>query len=408
MDPLQSMDMDQETAQHLFEKGAKVVILGLPEQSEFGVDFASWETGPRFKGLKFVPPGLHFMHYRPPAMTSRLRNEGVASASASAPDFRTGFFHWFAESEILVCEWDTKNEDLKFDLELNQDQVQRIKLNIREFDPFLGTYPIKDGWAKWQRQSKNITATQLDLILPRKPGTTIHPLTAMAESNLSDADLKAAEARRTTQGGASAAPMDVDQPVLAKSAVAAVTTQTPKIHFTDFDLKRSWDPSGSSSASEITRYSMDKSWLLLSVMKRPNVDLLGELQLAFLCLLVGQNFEGFEQWKKLMHLICRSVEAIDQIPEFFVKFMAVLRDQLAECPSDFFVDVMSQDNFLITLLQELVANIADSSANATHPRLERAVNRLRGFVQKRFEVELVDPFDDEYLDEEDRPVVVEL
>ncbi|KAJ3358707.1 a1-alpha2 repression [Allomyces javanicus] len=407
MDPLQSMDMKQETAQHLFEKGAKVVILGLPEQSEFGVDFASWETGPRFKGLKFVPPGLHFIHYRPPVMTSRLRNEGVAPASASAPDFRTGFFHWFAESEILVCEWDAKNEDLKFDSELDPDQVRRVKFNIRELDPFLGTYPIQDGWAKWQRQAKNITAAQLDLILPRKPGTSIHPLTAMAESNLSDADLKAAEARRVAQGGATAA-MDVDRPGPATTAVAATTTPTPRIHFTDFDLKRSWDPSGAGSASEITRYSMDKSWLLRSVMKRPNVDLLGELQLAFLCLLVGQNFEGFEQWKKLIHLICRSVEAIDQMPEFFVKFMAVLRDQLAECPSDFFVDVVSQDNFLITLLQELVANITDSSAIATHPRLERAVNRLRDFVQKRFEVELVDPFDDEYLDEEDRPVVVEL
>ncbi|KNE56298.1 hypothetical protein AMAG_02122 [Allomyces macrogynus ATCC 38327] len=272
MNPLQSIDMDQETAQHLFKKGAKVVILGLPEQSEFGVDFASWETGPRFKGLEFVPPCLHFIHYR------RLRNEVVASASASAPDFRTGFFHWFAESEILVCEWDPKSEDLNFDSELDSGQVQRIKLNIREFDP---------------------------------------------------------------------------------------------------------------------------------VPRRPNVDLLGELQLAFLCLLVGQNIEGFEQWKKLMHLICRSVEAIDQMPEFFVKFMGVLRDQLAECPSDFFVDVVSQDNFLITLLQDLGANIADSSAIATHPRFERAVNRLRNFVQKRFEIELVDPFDDEYLDE-DRPVVVEL
>lgn len=48
----------------LLEKGAKLIILGLPEGSEFGIDLQGWTIGNKFKGLKMIPPGFHFYYIR--------------------------------------------------------------------------------------------------------------------------------------------------------------------------------------------------------------------------------------------------------------------------------------------------------------------------------------------------------
>lgn len=49
--------------------------------------------------------------------------------------------------------------------------------------------------------------------------------------------------------------------------------------------------------------------------------LLGELQLAFVCLLMAQNFSGFNQWKQLVQLLCSCQELMEEKPELFIDFM---------------------------------------------------------------------------------------
>ena len=51
------------------------------------MDYASWSIGPKFRGLKMIPPGLHFVFY-----------SAVSKEGAVAP--RTGFFHCFKEKEV--------------------------------------------------------------------------------------------------------------------------------------------------------------------------------------------------------------------------------------------------------------------------------------------------------------------
>lgn len=57
-------DLSQSDAQVLFREGAMFVFLDVPEKTEFGIDYNSWETGPKFKGVKMIPPGIHFIYYR--------------------------------------------------------------------------------------------------------------------------------------------------------------------------------------------------------------------------------------------------------------------------------------------------------------------------------------------------------
>uniref|UniRef100_A0A3P9CMD4 Protein AAR2 homolog n=1 Tax=Maylandia zebra TaxID=106582 RepID=A0A3P9CMD4_9CICH len=39
-------------------KGATLVLLGVPQGTELGIDCKSWQVGPRFRGVKMIPPGL--------------------------------------------------------------------------------------------------------------------------------------------------------------------------------------------------------------------------------------------------------------------------------------------------------------------------------------------------------------
>jgi hypothetical protein len=48
----------------LFDNGASLVFLDLPAGSEFGIDYNCYETGAQFKGVKMIPPGIHFVYYR--------------------------------------------------------------------------------------------------------------------------------------------------------------------------------------------------------------------------------------------------------------------------------------------------------------------------------------------------------
>ena len=59
-----NMDMDQDTAQVLFKEGAIFVFLDVPVGTEFGIDYNSWNVGPQFRGVKMIPPGVHFVYYR--------------------------------------------------------------------------------------------------------------------------------------------------------------------------------------------------------------------------------------------------------------------------------------------------------------------------------------------------------
>jgi A1 cistron-splicing factor AAR2 len=56
--------VDPDVARRLFEEGAFFFFLDVPEKTEFGVDCSSWNVGEKFKGMKMIPPGIHFLYYR--------------------------------------------------------------------------------------------------------------------------------------------------------------------------------------------------------------------------------------------------------------------------------------------------------------------------------------------------------
>ena len=98
--------MDPQLAERLFHEGAFYIILDVPEGTEIGMDYNYWNVGPKFKGIKMIPPGLHFIYYRYVQfyiidqffMLSFIQSAVSKDRSQTAP--RTGFFHWFEPKEV--------------------------------------------------------------------------------------------------------------------------------------------------------------------------------------------------------------------------------------------------------------------------------------------------------------------
>lgn len=55
--------MDQDVAKKLFLEGGTFVFLGVPPETQFGIDMQCWNTEEDFRGIKMIPPGLHYVHY---------------------------------------------------------------------------------------------------------------------------------------------------------------------------------------------------------------------------------------------------------------------------------------------------------------------------------------------------------
>ena len=60
----ETLEIDQGLAKKLLVEGATLVLLDVPKGTDFGIDIKSWNSGENFKGIKMIPPGFHFIHYR--------------------------------------------------------------------------------------------------------------------------------------------------------------------------------------------------------------------------------------------------------------------------------------------------------------------------------------------------------
>ena len=52
-------------------------------------------------------------------------------------------------------------------------------------------------------------------------------------------------------------------------------------------------------------------------------EALAELQFSFVCFLVGQHYDSFEQWKQLLKMFCQSDRALSDRPDLY---MALVQD----------------------------------------------------------------------------------
>lgn len=112
-----TFEMPQDMARLLYEEGALLIINGIPTGTEFGVDLSSNRIDEMFRGMKMIPPGVHFVY------------------TAVDTAVRVGFIHHFKRQEIVIREWDENIEELKIRPNIELDKI-RIRDNLHELDKY--------------------------------------------------------------------------------------------------------------------------------------------------------------------------------------------------------------------------------------------------------------------------------
>ncbi|KAI8615630.1 A1 cistron-splicing factor [Chytriomyces sp. MP71] len=386
------MEIEPDLAKKLLATGAMLLFLDAPLDTTFGIDLNEWQTGPRFKGLKLIPPGFHFVFYS-------------AKNSTGESGLRTGFFKFFDSKEIYVTQWDAVNEDIREQSELDPDHVHRLRYNILEFEPSLGAYPLiphpqqpLPTYQKWLRLSSFISRQLVDSLIPSHSKKVSSLVSVSHFSDLDNTILK--EAAKGMQQSQDVSM--VEAPSASRTTDGEQQLAAFNIKFTPIDLKRSYPPNA--TPDQITKYWLDKSYLLTSVLaslyKGDYRLLLGEIQFSFILFLVGQVYDGLEQWKCLVQMVCGAREAIKQLgSSLFLDFIDVLHSQLAECPEDFFVDALSSSNFLRSAILLLVSNIRDPDTvdRLPNPQLETKINKFVKLVSERFSWDVEEAVQEKWL-----------
>ncbi|MCE5165971.1 hypothetical protein HAX54_013511, partial [Datura stramonium] len=55
--------MEPEAALEFVKQGATLLLLDVPQHTLIGIDTQMFSSGPNFKGVKMIPPGVHFIYY---------------------------------------------------------------------------------------------------------------------------------------------------------------------------------------------------------------------------------------------------------------------------------------------------------------------------------------------------------
>lgn len=373
MTEAESIEMDQDLAKRLLVEGATFVFLGVPVGTQFGIDMKSWATGEKFKGVKMIPPGIHFVYY------SATNKHGDV-----AP--RVGFMHDFKRSEFVVKKWDSESEGIS-PVEVIDAEVARLKADLLNLDRYLGPYPF-DTYKKWKNLTNRITENHLSRLVPTS-GLIRSAL------DLSAAERSASPKAKKRRSRPSTAEEKEDD-------LLPELTPLPGTELRLTPLPSESYPKGSTPA-EITKHSIDQSYTLEAMLSTyENIcDLIGEVQFSFVCFLVGNSLEALDHWKMLVKLLCSCETAVSRRTQLYSHFIEALEAQLAEIPEDFLVDIVASNNVIYSSLRNLFRTM--QTCEAVEGRLRSRADRFRNRLTEKF------MWDFSNLDEEDEdeaPVVV--
>uniref|UniRef100_A0A8C7W6F2 Protein AAR2 homolog n=1 Tax=Oncorhynchus mykiss TaxID=8022 RepID=A0A8C7W6F2_ONCMY len=95
------------------------------------------------------------------------------------------------------------------------------------------------------------------------------------------------------------------------------------------------------------------------------------------------TYEGFEHGKHLLALLCRS-----ESPALYLGLIAVLYQQLGEIPTDFSVDIVSQDNYLTSTLQDFFQFASGPGVDGT---LQKRAEKFKAHLTTEVDPDDCDP-----------------
>lgn len=131
------------------------------------------------------------------------------------------------------------------------------------------------------------------------------------------------------------------------------------------------------------------------------MDIVGEIEFCYICFLVGHSLEAFENWKKLVSLLCSCERAVKKYRYIYDAFISLLEIQVSEIPEEFLADIVTNNNFLYMKLRQLFAAVQYSEVDG---RLKTKIERFKELLTNTYGWDYSHLESD---DEDEKPVIVE-
>jgi A1 cistron-splicing factor AAR2 len=351
-----------------------VLLLDLPPNALGGIDLLSFTITPRFKGVKNLPPGLHF----------------VFAASDSSLSVRHGA--WFYVSpgagspQVFIKRWNPQTEDLV--AETSQTELLKWRANLgavwkESLTPYRQTVQSGDTAEEdsveessdWGQLTSHISQSLLTRICGLNPD-------------------------HWALTSASSAVQDLES-IPGLEASNSQLHPEKELRFFPVDLKQTWRTGA--TGRERTEAAQDRSWALGDLLekhgisedsRRRDVEILGELQFCFLMVLTLNNNSCLEQWKRLLGLLLTCQTAVKERFHLFLELLKTLRSQLAHCgdmDASMF-DLNEQGGgFLRPLLRKFRKGLDDFNGKRKADIVDE-FDDLQDFLQKEFGWQLDDSY----------------
>lgn len=289
--------------------------------------------------------------------------------------------------EIFAKKWNTQTESIDTEYTFSAEEMARFESNRQDLDRFLGAYPYEE-YKRWLSLTSNITDMNFFAKLLPESGIISSGSDLVGNEFFSKKTKKEA-AREEFEAPASLAEAENRLPEMSSNPGT-------NIRFTRIPLN--FIPTNA-NPSDVTHHSIDMTYKFQKLLElqhstdgstRPNeFNILCELQFAFVTFLIGQNYEAFEQWKSLVQLLCNCEQAIVEYNRFYTEFVNVLFFQLKEMPEDFFVDIISKNNFLLVNLHNFFDNINEVNSQDGHLMkglYEKSI-KFKNYIIQRFGID---------------------
>ncbi|KAH7139360.1 A1 cistron-splicing factor [Dendryphion nanum] len=352
-----------------------VLLVHLPPSALAGIDLLSFTTTPRFRGVKNLPPGLHFVFAS--SDTSLSVRHGAwfyVSPGAGAP-------------QVFIKKWDPSTEDLV--AEKSQTEVLRWRANLgsiwnESLTPYRQTVQsgesgeedsVSEESADWSSLTSKINSTLLSRICGLNPD-------------------------HWSLSSSSSAAQDLEQ-IPGIDTEDSILNPEKELNFLPIDLKRTWRVGA--TGRERTDAAQDRSWALGDLIdnqchgdnaRSRESEILGEVQFCFLMILTLNNNSCLEQWKRLLGVLFTCRQAIKERTYLFLELLKGLRLQLShlgDMEASMFDLNEHNGGFLPPLLRRFKKTLDELEGN-WKMNLVNAFEELEDFVKTEFGWNLDDSY----------------
>ncbi|WWD03108.1 hypothetical protein V865_001155 [Kwoniella europaea PYCC6329] len=334
--------LTSEQAQALWSAGGFLVFDGLSEGSEFGID-GSINIIRKFSGIKFLPPGIHLIAWSPSSSSSSSTNP----AGPAGIPIRSGLIRYTKPKERFVIRYDPQSEHTEI-----QQYVVISDDRLKSLDGEMAPYPF-DHLERWKSLTSHITEETIIQMIGRNNRVINGLIEVEGEEDDS---------------------IDRRKGITNKENENNTGENGDKLNFVRFNLKKSWRDGA--IGEEVTRYSIDKSWLLGNVVEKhlggDPIKLISQLQLSFILLLYLSSYSALLVYKRILTLLCQSTAFLSnpseylsssasqkKVQETFVSLVDTLASQIQAIPEGTFdTELPELDVFYLDQIDSMRKNLS--------------------------------------------------